>query len=172
MTSVQDSPLSPSSVPPAESAASAHAEPGAEPGAATGTERGDAPGSDLGLDTERGQAPLSIRLRLGGTARIGPGKVALLEAIARTGELKQAAEAMGMSARRAWLLVDSLNQAFDPPLVLAEADGSTLRLSPLGVELIEAYRAVEKATADAVAQRFGEIEARLRPDSSDSAGSD
>lgn len=147
--------MSPSSVPPAESAASAPAEPG------------DAPGSDLGLETERGQAPLSIRLRLGGTARIGPGKVALLEAIARTGELKQAAEAMGMSARRAWLLVDSLNQAFDPPLVLAEADGSTLRLSPLGVELIEAYRAVEKITADAVAHRFGGIETRLRPDTSD-----
>ena len=160
--------MSPSSVPPAESAASAPA----EPSAATGTEPGNAPGSDLGPGTERGQAPLSIRLRLGGTARIGPGKVALLEAIARTGELKQAAEAMGMSARRAWLLVDSLNQAFDPPLVLAEADGSTLRLSPLGVELIEAYRAVEKTTADAVAQRFGEIEARLRPDGSDSAGSD
>lgn len=148
--------MNPSPTSPADPAAAAPAEPGAE----------------RHLDTERGHAPLSIRLRLGGTARIGPGKVALLEAIARAGELRQAAEAMGMSARRAWLLVDSLNQAFDPPLVQAEADGSNMRLSPLGVELIEAYRAVEKATADAVAQRFGGIEARLRPGASDPMSTD
>lgn len=160
-----DPPLNPTSKPPAEPTAAAPAEPGAAPG--------DTPRLDLSPDTERGQAPLSIRLRLGGTARIGPGKVALLEAIARTGELRQAAEAMGMSARRAWLLIDSLNQAFDPPLVDSiEPDGTRMQLSPLGVALIEAYRAVEQSTADAVAQRFGRIEARLRTGMIDPTGAD
>ena len=56
--------------------------------------------------------------------------------------------------------------------VMVEAYGSNMRLSPLGVELIEAYRAVEKATADAVAQRFGGIETRLRPGASDPMSTD
>lgn len=134
------------------------------------TERHQATGQHP--DTERGSAPLSIRLRLGGAARIGPGKVALLEAIARSGRLNDAAQAMGMSARRAWLLVDSLNQVFDPPLVQTEADGSGMQLTALGLELIEAYRAVEQATAEAVVQRFGGLEARLRSAVSDPADSD
>lgn len=134
------------------------------------TERHQATGQHP--DIERGSAPLSIRLRLGGAARIGPGKVALLEAIARSGRLNDAAQAMGMSARRAWLLVDSLNQAFDPPLVQTEADGSGMQLTALGLELIEAYRAVEQATAEAVVQRFGGLEARLRSAVSDPADSD
>jgi molybdate transport system regulatory protein len=128
-------------------------------------------------DLERGTAPLSIRLRLGGTARIGPGKVALLEAIAAGAELSEAARLMGMSARRAWLLIDSLNQVFDQALVAHESgsenpvaretendrlsENDRLRLTPLGEELIKAYRAVEKVTADEVTRQFADIEARL-----------
>lgn len=122
-------------------------------------------------DSERGTAPLSIRLRLGGIARIGPGKIALLEAIASCGELSEAARLMGMSARRAWLLIDSLNQVFDQALVANESgsenraaretESGRLRLTPLGEELIKAYRAVEKVTADEVARQFTDIEARL-----------
>jgi molybdate transport system regulatory protein len=122
-------------------------------------------------DLERGTAPLSIRLRLGGTARIGPGKVALLEAIASCGELSEAARVMGMSARRAWLLIDSLNQVFDQAVVAREpgsknpvareSENDRLRLTLLGEELIKAYRAVEKVTADEVAWQFADIEARL-----------
>jgi molybdate transport system regulatory protein len=112
-------------------------------------------------EPERGTAPLSIRLRLGGTARIGPGKVALLEAIASCGALPEAARLMGMSARRAWLLIDSLNQVFDQALVTRESESDRLRLTPLGEELIRAYRTVEKVTEAEVAQQFAGMTARL-----------
>ena len=112
-------------------------------------------------DPERGTAPLSIRLRLGGSARIGPGKVALLEAITSCAELSEAARVMGMSARRAWLLIDSLNQVFDQALVMRESESDRLRLTPLGEELIRAYRTVEKVTEAEVARQFAGIEARL-----------
>lgn len=129
--------------------------------------------------SDRGTSPLSIRLRLGRKARIGPGKVALLESIARSGDLGLAAQAMGMSPRRAWLLVDSLNQAFDQPVVEAwtnpagapSPEPSTqpprLALTELGHRLIAAYRAVEAITAQAVTQQFSALEARLSPDDPD-----
>jgi molybdate transport system regulatory protein len=54
---------------------------------------------------------LSIRLDLTSGDRIGPGKIALLEAIQATGSISAAARRLGMSYRRAWLLVDQINQA-------------------------------------------------------------
>ncbi|MFZ9406372.1 MAG: winged helix-turn-helix domain-containing protein [Burkholderiaceae bacterium] len=128
-------------------------------------------------DLERGTAPLSIRLRLGGTARIGPGKIALLEAIAACSQLTEAARVMGMSARRAWLLIDSLNQVFDQALVTripvspGEGEGTRsdapfaqddrLQLTSLGEDLVRAYRAVETVTENEVSRQFAAIEARL-----------
>jgi molybdate transport system regulatory protein len=56
-------------------------------------------------------------------ARIGPGKAAMLESIRDTGSISAAARDMGMSYKRAWLLLDSMNQAFTAPVV----DGSAGR---------------------------------------------
>ena len=53
---------------------------------------------------------LSIRIDLGTGDRIGPGKIALLEAIRTTGSISAAARSLKMSYRRAWLLVEELNQ--------------------------------------------------------------
>ena len=50
-------------------------------------------------------------------ARIGPGKAKLLESIRDTGSISAAAREMGMSYKRAWLLLDSINQAFTEPVV-------------------------------------------------------
>ena len=47
-------------------------------------------------------------------ARIGPGKVALLEEIARSGSISAAGRALKMSYRRAWELVEDLNRASRP----------------------------------------------------------
>jgi len=52
-------------------------------------------------------------------ARIGPGKAALLESIRDTGSISAAARDMGMSYKRAWVLLDSINQAFTEPVVNA-----------------------------------------------------
>ena len=54
---------------------------------------------------------LSIRLDLINGDRIGPGKIALLEAIQETGSISAAARKVGMSYRRAWLLVEQINAA-------------------------------------------------------------
>lgn len=77
---------------------------------------------------------------------VGAGKIELLEAIARTGSLSQAARELSMSYRRAWLLVDSLNRDFDAPVARTSVGGSGgggAVLTDFGRELIAAYRALE-----------------------------
>ena len=89
---------------------------------------------------------------------IGPGKVALLEAIAATGSISAAARQIGMSYRRAWTLVDEMNKALVSPAVTTAAGGSHgggTALSPTGEALVRHYRAAENAarlaTGDEVA---------------------
>ena len=60
-------------------------------------------------------ARLKLTVVLDSGARIGPGKVRLLESIGETGSISAAARDMGMSYKRAWLLIDSINQAFEAP---------------------------------------------------------
>jgi molybdate transport system regulatory protein len=89
---------------------------------------------------------LSLRLDFAPGGRLGPGKVALLEAIAETGSISAAGRAMTMSYRRAWLLIDDLNHMFKIPLVEAQpggAKGGGAELTPLGREVVAHYRAVE-----------------------------
>lgn len=93
---------------------------------------------------------LQIRARLmaGDDIAMGPGKADLLAAIAATGSISGAARQMGMSYRRAWLLVDTMNRCFREPLVSSAAGGSQgggARLTPLGEEVLNKYRALEQA---------------------------
>src|SRR5271167_1603053 len=58
-------------------------------------------------------------------ARIGPGKAKLLESIRDTGSISAAARDMGMSYKRAWMLLDSISQAFtEEPVVTAASGGA------------------------------------------------
>jgi molybdate transport system regulatory protein len=59
---------------------------------------------------------------------IGPGKIRLLEAIRDSGSLSQGARNIGMSYRRAWLLVESLRQSFREPVTVASTGGKEDRL--------------------------------------------
>ena len=68
-------------------------------------------------------ARLKLTLVLASGARIGPGKAALLESVRGTGSIAAAARAMDMDYKRAWLLIDSLNRAFDTPVVERVAGG-------------------------------------------------
>lgn len=98
-------------------------------------------------------AALSIRIDLAG-GRLGPGKIALLEAIAREGSISAAARSLGMSYRRAWALVEEVNGIFVRPAVVASTggrNGGGASLTPFGEELAAAYRAIEKAAAKAAA---------------------
>jgi molybdate transport system regulatory protein len=89
---------------------------------------------------------ISLRLQLGGDAQLGPGKIRLLELVRDTGSISAAGRAMKMSYRRAWLLVDELNDMFREPVVVSRlggAAGGGASLTELGVEVVRRYRAIE-----------------------------
>jgi molybdate transport system regulatory protein len=82
---------------------------------------------------------LSIRIDLASGARIGPGKIAPLEAIRSTGSISAAARSLGMSYRRAWLLAEQLNRSLRAPAVAAETGGSGggAMVTPVGDRIAE-----------------------------------
>jgi molybdate transport system regulatory protein len=91
---------------------------------------------------------------------VGIGKISLLEAIARTGSLSRAARDLGMSYRRAWLLIDSMNADFDTPVVSATVGGSGgggAQLTSFGRELIQAYRNLEARIAPLAEEHMSEV---------------
>ena len=93
-----------------------------------------------------------LRIHRGDDIAVGPGKVDLLEAIGATGSISGAARSLGMSYRRAWLLVDTMNRCFRTPVVQAEAGGKRgggAQLTPLGAEVIRRYRRIERGAARA-----------------------
>src|ERR1700693_4948856 len=90
-----------------------------------------------------------LRIAMGKGLMLGPGKVDLLEAIERKGSISAASREMGMSYRRAWLLVDALNTMFGKPLVVAAAGGAHgggAQITKLGKEIAGAYRRIEQRT--------------------------
>jgi molybdate transport system regulatory protein len=110
---------------------------------------------------------LSIRIDLSSGSRIGPGKIALLEAIKSTGSISAAARSIGMSYRRAWLLVDEINCALREPAVKAESGG--LRgggavVTPVGEKIVDLYRAIETQARDAAGGEFRAIGRLVRND--------
>jgi molybdate transport system regulatory protein len=91
---------------------------------------------------------------------IGPGKVRLLEAIRDSGSLSQGARSIGMSYRRAWLLVDSLKQSFREPVTMASTggkDGGGMLVTEFGNALIKNYRELERDFATTAARRLHAI---------------
>jgi molybdate transport system regulatory protein len=106
---------------------------------------------------------LSIRLDLVSGDRIGPGKIALLEAIAKAGSISAAARRLGMSYRRAWLLVEEINAALREPAVVAATGGQHgggAVLTPMGERIIDLYRAIEGHARTSANEEFRAI-ARL-----------
>ena len=107
-----------------------------------------------------------LRVLLGASIAIGPGKAELLDAIGRTGSISAAAREMGMSYRRAWLLVEAINAAFVEPLVSTATGGSGgggAQLTDFGRSVLDRYRRMEQRAATAVAREFEEFKALLKP---------
>lgn len=91
---------------------------------------------------------LKVRLYAGDEIAMGPGKADLLDAIGREGSISGAGRAMGMSYRRAWLLVDAMNRCFAMPVVETHpgsSKGGGAKVTPFGAELLANYRAVQAA---------------------------
>jgi molybdate transport system regulatory protein len=108
---------------------------------------------------------LTLRVDFGADRALGPGKVVLLEAIRDTGSISQAGRSLGMSYRRAWLLVDDMNRCFREPVVTAQpggAQGGGAALTAFGQQLIEKYRAIETAATAAAKPRLRDLAASLR----------
>ncbi len=83
-----------------------------------------------------------FRLDVSPACSIGPGKIALLQEIRESGSLRRAAQQLGMSYRRAWLLVDGLNRSFTSPVTTASVGGKGgggVRLTELGEDLVRRY---------------------------------
>ncbi len=109
-------------------------------------------------------AALTIRVNFGAFGYLGPGKIALMELISKHGSITAAGKEMGMSYRRAWLLVDEINHIFREPLVETQMGGSGgggARLTPLGWDVVGRYRAIEGAAATASAADLRALKAAL-----------
>jgi molybdate transport system regulatory protein len=112
------------------------------------------------------QAPLiRFRIDFAENSNLGPGKIALLEGIRTHGSVSEAARRMGISYRRAWLLLDSLNKSFNMPATVNSVGGrggGGAEITPFGILLIERYREVERKLDDVAGECLKEIRARVK----------
>lgn len=89
---------------------------------------------------------IKLHIPFGRISAIGPGKADLLEAIERGGSISAAARLMGMSYKRAWDLVDTMNQCFQEPLVITATGGNHgggAQVTEFGYEVLRRYREIE-----------------------------
>jgi molybdate transport system regulatory protein len=103
---------------------------------------------------------IRFRIDFAANSWVGPGKIELLEAIRRHGSLSQAARSLGMSYRRAWLLIASLNSYFQKPVTQATTGGKGgggVTITRFGETLIKSYRELSRDIAIAAARRLPSI---------------
>jgi len=108
---------------------------------------------------------LTLRILADRQPAMGPGKARLVAAIDATGSISAAARAMGMSYRRAWQLVDALNESFSQPVVLTATGGRRgggASVTPFGRQLIRRYRVMEDKASAAIAANLAEFSTHLR----------
>lgn len=109
-------------------------------------------------------APVAIvrpRLQLGEAVAIGPGKIELLRNVGEHQSISAAAKAMGLSYKRAWLLVDTLNKGLRQPVVEAVKGGrggGGARLTEFGSQLVRCYDALEARLAKAAARELAAMQ--------------
>lgn len=106
-----------------------------------------------------------IRITSGDSVALGPGKAELLNLIDERGSISAAAKQMKMSYRRAWQLVDVMNQCFDQPLVLSSVGGirgGGAQLTDLGRQVLENYHKVLFISQNACNKELEFISAHLK----------
>ena len=108
---------------------------------------------------------ISIRLDLPNGNRIGPGEIALLEAIRTQGSITAAARYLGIAYRTAWLLVQEINETLQEPAVSTKDRGvkrSGAVVTPVGEKVIEFYHSIEGMTSASAQQECHSIAALVR----------
>ena len=109
---------------------------------------------------------LRIRIPFQEGVALGPGKAALLDAIRETGSISAAARRLGVSYRKAWLLVDQMNSSFLQPVVAAAkggAKGGGAKVTPFGEDVLAWYRDMERNAWRAMQPGLRHLAAQLRP---------
>lgn len=109
-------------------------------------------------------ARLRLRVYLGDDHSLGPGKIALLEAVRAHGSISAAARSMNMAYRHAWELIDDMNRCFRSPVVATTSGGASrggARVTEFGEEVIRRFRAMEQATRAATAADLTSLEAEV-----------
>jgi len=120
---------------------------------------------DIAKEKAKTGARLFLRLDFGGRPILGGGKVRLMEMIDAKGSISAAGRAMGMSYRRAWLLIEDLNTTFGSPLVTARTGGDAgggATLTAKGKEIVALYRTLEQTATNANATTLRTLEKILR----------
>ncbi|MEO7726928.1 MAG: LysR family transcriptional regulator [Burkholderiales bacterium] len=111
------------------------------------------------------QARLRVRVQFGDGFAMGPGKADLLQAVVETGSISAAARQMKMSYRRAWLLIDAMNQCFREPVVdtaTGGKGGGGAQITPFGRLVLKDFRAMEAGAIASVEKRMPEFSRLLR----------
>jgi molybdate transport system regulatory protein len=106
-----------------------------------------------------------IRVAFGPDAMMGPGKAALLERIVETGSIAAAGRAMGMSYKRAWQLVETMNAIFSEPVVISSRggpNGGGAVVTEMGHAVLAAYRGLESAAQAATGTHAERLRRLLR----------
>jgi molybdate transport system regulatory protein len=106
------------------------------------------------------RGPAKLRVMFGTEIAIGPGKAELLEAIAATGSISESARRLGMSYRRAWLLVDTMNRCFREPVVTSATGGTGgggAQVTRFGREVLARFRKLETSVERAMDRPLAEF---------------
>lgn len=113
----------------------------------------------------RPEVRFRMRIRSGDAVALGPGKVALLEAVHEYGSISAAARSLDMSYRRAWLLIDELNRSLKSPATHSEQGGQSgggCSLTPVGETIVRLYRDVEEEAKRSCAKQIAELTRLIR----------
>jgi molybdate transport system regulatory protein len=125
---------------------------------------GDLTSRRQGQTVRKALPRLTLRIDFDDGRAVGPGKIKLMELIDKHGSISEAGRQMGMSYRRAWLLVDSLNRCFRAPVVARQTgghQGGGASLTKFGHAVVHHYRAVESAAVKAGAAHIRALSAAV-----------
>jgi molybdate transport system regulatory protein len=107
---------------------------------------------------------IKIRIYHGDAVAIGPGKANLLEAILQSGSISAAARSLGMSYKRAWDLVDTMNRCFREPLIVTATGGTQgggSQVTEFGRDVLLRYRELETKAAQSVLNELSALNSLL-----------
>jgi molybdate transport system regulatory protein len=111
-------------------------------------------------------ATIEVSIAFESGARIGPVQARLLESIHRTGSISAAARQIGLPYKRAWIILDTINQAFRRPVVEAATGGKGgggATLTGFGADVLERYRKITATAERAVMDELAKFDLAARP---------